>query len=48
MDILKVASSLDKSGHYELSDKLFSIAQNREQAMRNLFTPEFFRKNLFK
>jgi hypothetical protein len=45
--ILKFASLLDKSGHYELSDKLFSIAQNREQAMRNLFTPEFFRKNLF-
>lgn len=45
--ILKFASSLDKSGHYELSDKLFSIAQNREQAMRNLFTPETFRKNLF-
>ena len=45
--ILKFASSLDKSGHYELSDKLFSIAQNREQAMRNLFTPETFRKTLF-
>ena len=45
--ILKFASSLDKSGHYELSDKLFSIAQNREQAMRNLFTPETLRKTLF-
>ena len=26
--LLKVASELDKSGHYELSDKLFTIAQN--------------------
>ena len=46
-NIIKLASSLDKSGHYELSDKLFSIAQNREQAMGNLFTPETLRKTLF-
>jgi hypothetical protein len=27
--LLRIASVLDKSGHYELSDKLFSIAQNQ-------------------
>jgi hypothetical protein len=45
--LLNVASLLDESGHYELSDKLFKIAQNQQQRMRNLFTPETFKRTLF-
>ncbi len=45
--LLKIASLLDDSGDYELSDKLFKIAQNQQQTMRNLFTPETFKRTLF-
>ncbi len=34
-ELLRIASVLDKSGHYELSDKLFSIAQNKVNEVVN-------------
>ncbi len=40
--LLRIASELDKSGHYELSDKLFSIAQNQNNffsGVKNLVRP---------
>jgi hypothetical protein len=35
-ELLKIASVLDLSGHYNLSDKLFRIAQNYNQMPRDL------------
>lgn len=37
MDILRIASLLDNSGHYELSDKFFKIAQNNISKNGNKF-----------
>jgi len=41
-ELLRIASVLDKSGHYELSDKLFTIAQNQNNffsGVKNLVRP---------
>ncbi len=49
MDILKIASLLDDSGDYELSDKLFKIAQQGFLSrVKNFFTPKSLVNNITK
>lgn len=44
-DLLRVAEILDKSGHYELSDKLFKVSQYMNQQYMN---PEYMQQSLYR
>lgn len=48
--LLRIASVLDESGHYELSDKLFKIAQQQSflSRVKNFFMPGALTNNLSK